>query len=1244
LNSCESARTSVAVTVNTTAAPTASAQSFCNAVTVASLTATGTNLKWYDAATAGTLLNASAALGTGTYFVSQTLNSCESARTSVAVTINTTAVPTASAQSFCNSSTVASLTATGTNLKWYDAATAGTLLNASAALATGTYFVSQTLNSCESARTSVVVTINTTAAPTASDQSFTTASTVANLVPAPSSTLKWYNALTGGVALAANTPLATGNYFLAATNSNGCESARTTVAVAVNVVILPQVGDTFTANDINYIVTKATTPYEVSVNTNTNFVGAAVIPQTVANTGNTFNVTSFIELAFGGCTGLTSVTIPATITSIANGTFQGCTNLLSVTIPNSVTDLGDYSFSYCTALESITIPNSVTRINTQAFFACTSLINIVIPNSVTSIDSHAFIACTSLSSITIPNSVSSIGESAFESCSALTTITLPNALTDISTKLFSSCVALTSVLIPNSVTSIGDFAFEGCTALPSLTLPNSVISIGESAFSFCAALASIQLSNSLKTISESAFSPAGLVSLTIPNSVTNIGFGAFNGCSRLVSVEISTALTAIGNQVFSSCTSLKSVIIPNSVRNIEPGAFNRCTSLASVTIPNSVTTIGNGAFNRCTGLTSVTVNWLNPLVIDASIFFNVTLSNVTLNVPAGTLAAYQAAAIWKDFNPITAPNSNIIPSTMNFCAGTRVAAAVGTSTLKFYSALTGGSALAGTTTLATRTYFATQLVNGIESTPRVAVAITINTLPTTVTTVTASDAVLCKYIGTTNTVTYTATPGASSYSWTVPTGVTVVGGQETNILTVHFNTATPSGAGIIGNIGVRAVNASGCVSATARTIALSTKLPTAPSKVALTFNGVAQTRVGHFVGDASKALILEATDSSNTADSYTWELPAGVSVVSGNPLTDRIITIHLGGVIAGNTALVFKVSSVAGCGTSIARSLTVTRTAPATPTALALTNDAIASTTRITTVSAYTGKLNTTPLTLTATPSSTAGATATSYKWVLPSGIAIVDASAAFVSEDTGFTTYTSTSNAIKINLSGVGTATSMLLQVYGVNGNGESLLSRNLTLRSAIPAKPGRLTTASGSTATYHPTCGTITVNIPNVFGVAYAWSVKDGALATVASTNTDGNEATIDVSKLPTILRSSFKIGVVASNGTGSAETIYTINLGTACTSLQKKADDDMTKKVANAFKVIAYPNPSSNVFNIKIQSSENAKTDLTVYDSTGRLMEQVQVQTNEVDLGSRYPAGIYNLIVKQGENVKTIRIVKK
>jgi hypothetical protein len=266
-NGCESARTSVAVTINSNAAPTASAQSFCNAATVANLTATGANLKWYDAATAGTLLNASAALATGTYFVSQTLNSCESERTAVAVTVNTTLAPIAnqsgaangdinvnintpscsvmsglytndgivngknsyrgttenptlrilfngskwvlrylnstteyenttvpsglfppivgwtinggnawgctgtmtidlpqSSTAVCAGATIANLTATGTDLKWYSTETGGTTLETTTALATGTYYVSQSLNSCESARTSVAVAVNTTAA------------------------------------------------------------------------------------------------------------------------------------------------------------------------------------------------------------------------------------------------------------------------------------------------------------------------------------------------------------------------------------------------------------------------------------------------------------------------------------------------------------------------------------------------------------------------------------------------------------------------------------------------------------------------------------------------------------------------------------------------------------------------------------------------------------------------------------------------------------------------------------------------------------------------------------------------------------------------------------------------------------------------------------------------------------------------------------------------------------------------
>jgi hypothetical protein len=69
--------------------------------------------------------------------------------------------PTAGAQTFCASATVANLVATGTDLKWYDVETAGTALASTTVLATGNYFVSQTVSGSESTRTSVAVTITT---------------------------------------------------------------------------------------------------------------------------------------------------------------------------------------------------------------------------------------------------------------------------------------------------------------------------------------------------------------------------------------------------------------------------------------------------------------------------------------------------------------------------------------------------------------------------------------------------------------------------------------------------------------------------------------------------------------------------------------------------------------------------------------------------------------------------------------------------------------------------------------------------------------------------------------------------------------------------------------------------------------------------------------------------------------------------------------------------------------------------
>jgi hypothetical protein len=305
------------------------------------------------------------------------------------------------------------------------------------------------------------------------------------------------------------------------------------------------------------------------------------------------------------------------VAHIGGFAFSGCTNLTSVTIPNSVTSMGDSVFSGCTSLTSVTFLNSITGIGPQAFYGCTSLTNVIIGNGVTSIGQQAFYNCASLTSVTLPNSVTSIGRQAF-SGSSLTNVTIPNSVTSIGQEAFGGCTNLASVTIPNSVTSISFGAFGGCTSLTSVTIPNSVTFIGYSAF-----LGSTSLTNLSVDAANPAYSslngvlfdkaqttliifPPGRGSYVMPDSVTTIERTAFYRCTSLTNVTIGHGVTRIGEAAFVFCTNLTSVIIGNSVTNIGASAFSGCTSLTSVTIPASVTSIGSSAFYGCTNLTNFT--------------------------------------------------------------------------------------------------------------------------------------------------------------------------------------------------------------------------------------------------------------------------------------------------------------------------------------------------------------------------------------------------------------------------------------------------------------------------------------------------------------------------------------------------------------------------------------------------------------------------------------------------------------
>ncbi len=201
---------------------------------------------------------------------------------------------------------------------------------------------------------------------------------------------------------------------------------------------------------------------------------------------------------------------------IGDYAFEGCSGLTSLTLPAGITEIGDCAFEGCSGLTSLTLPAGITEISYCAFEGCSGLTSLTLPAGITSIGNYAFKGCSGLTSLTLPAGITYIGYEAFRGCSGLTSLTLPAGITEIRDYTFEGCSGLTSLTLPAGITSIGSYAFKGCSGLTSLTLPDGITEIGTSAFEGC----------------------SGLTSLTLPASITGIGYGAFYGCSGLTSIYV----------------------------------------------------------------------------------------------------------------------------------------------------------------------------------------------------------------------------------------------------------------------------------------------------------------------------------------------------------------------------------------------------------------------------------------------------------------------------------------------------------------------------------------------------------------------------------------------------------------------------------------------------------------------------------------------------------------------------------
>jgi len=244
--------------------------------------------------------------------------------------------------------------------------------------------------------------------------------------------------------------------------------------------------------------------------------------------------------AFRDDTSITSIALPAGLTSLGVGAFAGCSSLTSIELPAGLTSLGESAFAGCSSMTSIELPAGLTSLGDYAFCDCSSLTSIELPASLTSIGGFAFQGCSSLTSIALPAGLTSLGNGAFYGCSSLTSIELPAGLTSIGEYVFFGCSSMTSIALPAGLTSLGGFAFYGCSSLTSIELPAGLTSIDGLAFRGCSSLTSIEL-------------PAGL---------TSIGDYVFYGCSSMTSIELPAGLTSLGNGAFYGCSSLTSIELP----------------------------------------------------------------------------------------------------------------------------------------------------------------------------------------------------------------------------------------------------------------------------------------------------------------------------------------------------------------------------------------------------------------------------------------------------------------------------------------------------------------------------------------------------------------------------------------------------------------------------------------------------------------------------------------------------------
>lgn len=346
------------------------------------------------------------------------------------------------------------------------------------------------------------------------------------------------------------------------------------------------------------------------------FYGTGLVNVTIPDT-----VTSLGASAFYGTKSLSSCTIGSGITSLDRHVFYEST-VNSVSLPNTLTTLG-YKVFYNSGLLSLTLPNSVTSVGSGLCQDSTSLSSVTLSSSMASIPQDAFNGCTSLKSVEIPNGIMSIEQTAFRNCSAMTSVIIPESVISIGASAFTNCSGLNSIIVGRATPpTIGAKVFDGSTCfiyVPQAsydlyvnaenwsTYADRIFAVGQNykAMLFGSTNKIIQCNdNTTLTLSELTSNYADTIN--VGNCVTAIGNSAFTSSNQIETVAISSGVTSIGNSAFYNKKTLKTVSGGQGLTSIGDEAFMYCSGFTSITLPDSLATIGEWAFYG-TSLTTIVI-------------------------------------------------------------------------------------------------------------------------------------------------------------------------------------------------------------------------------------------------------------------------------------------------------------------------------------------------------------------------------------------------------------------------------------------------------------------------------------------------------------------------------------------------------------------------------------------------------------------------------------------------------------